>query len=270
MRKISYPRYTFGLYGLEEDATDTVGIGSPSFVAIDLEETIKSTFSTLDISASNAFSPHMSDIDKMVKDIADMFTRIEDTAVCEQAQIRDAWKWSESGDTVSKAIINDILTNTSVVLDKFITVNETIYSSFGGYKKDNTEISMDEVSELNEILKSVNHKFVISGYITDHQGSVSLITEPLRIQVLSFTKKDVDGFIKSYQDILDKFDKLKSHYDKCRKKFLTVRNDEKQISNVNLSNILSIFTNITGTFLLLKRLSGLDFGNLLMGIKKGF
>lgn len=258
---------TYPSYGIEDEVLATNIVHSNT--EINLDEFIKTILNNLDISISQAYSAHMLEIDHTVDSIIDMFKDIDNSTVGTMEDTIDGWKWSNDTNRISPTSINSILSNTNLILDKFISICDSIYQSFGGYYRDTKDISLSRVANLLDPLKQVKGFNVIGGFKLDEKGKLNIAPKN-DVKALPISKADVDNFNKIYKEIKHKLDRFYIIYNKCKKKFINIKDKAEKLTNTNTSFVLTTFSDIVGSFVLIKRLSSLDYGKMIMAVKKSF
>lgn len=255
-------------YGLEEDVTDAIGNSSSSYIP-NIKEIIENTFEQLDLSLTQAFCPHMEEIDILAESIYDLFERYEDDDRSGEVKFLDGWKWSEGGEELSYTSINSVLFNTNLFLEKISIVNRNILNNFTDIRNKTSISFNDDVNNLNEPLKEVQMKYVIAGFLTDEEGKLTLAPKkPEVTKFLAIKKANVDNIYDNYKKIVKILSKIRSEYDKVKNRFMSIKDMNKFTSFKSLTYALNVFSNVIGSFILIKKLSGLEVSNLLMSIKK--
>ena len=103
----------------------------------------------------------------------------------------------------------------------------------------------------------------------DEKGKLNIAPKN-DVKALPISKADVDNFNKIYKEIKHKLDRFYIIYNKCKKKFINIKDKAEKLTNTNTSFVLTTFSDIVGSFVLIKRLSSLDYGKMIMAVKKSF
>ena len=256
-------------FGLEEDITDSIdgGFGSKP-IKTDIEQMVNVVIEPLDLSLRKTFSPHAEEVDTLVENIYKLFDRYEDDDTSEKVNFSDGWKWSEGGDELSPASITSVLNNTNLLLEKITDVCKYISTSINS-NNNSTTIQEELVVHITNPLKDVDNKYVMGGFLTDEKGRLTLAPKkPEVAKIIPISKKDIVAMHKVYEDVDKKYKKILSLYEKCKNKFLSLKNTEEEIATEILSFILTTFADVVGSFILLKKIGSIEYSNLLMSIKK--